>query len=326
MKRIIILNSYNLTGRNPYDFVRIKYFLKGLRTEGYIKDKDFLVELIDSNDLTFLESALKIEGRKGADLIHAVGTPNAAIAAKFTKDIPIVYYGAHPEDVGAMECQTYNSCGVILTLPFTCNYKNFRFVKKILPDLQNVYVPFYEKTIFCPEIVKKKYRTFRSKDNDPAWVEMESDYIGYRSLAGLCYITGVNYFEFVYRNIEELSAVLGLMNPESSLIMTYNDSIYCSLSPEVICKSSLKKGIPLIWNNNPEATQIGALAAIAGCFKEAGYVTGIMAGKIFKGIHPSDIGYQMSTHSYASINLKTAKNFDLEFPREVLDYFDEIIA
>ena len=326
MKRMIILHSYNLTGRNPYDFVRIKYFFKELKEQGYEEGKNLHAEVIDSNDLCELESALKEEGKDGIDLIHAVGTPNAAVASSYSREIPIVYYGAHPEDSGKEECSYQNMCGLILTLPFTSNYKDFRFTKKLLPATQSIYVPYYEKTIFCTETMKERYRILKSQSNDPTWTPMDSEYIAYRSLAGLCYIIGINYFEYVYSNIEELSAVLALTEPKDSLIMPYNDSVYCHGAPKLLCESSIKRSIPLLWNNNPEATRIGALAAIAGCFKEAGSVTGKMAGKILNGAQPSSLGFQISTKSYSSICLKTAKRFDLEFPEDVLDYFDEIIS
>ncbi len=174
--------------------------------------------------------------------------------------------------------------------------------------------------------MKEKYRIFKSKNIGLTWMAMNSKYIAYRSLASLCYIIGINYFEYVYSNIEELSTALALIEPKGNLIMPYNDSVYCNGAPKLLCESSLKKSIPLIWNNNPQATRIGALAAIAGCFKEAGSVTGKMAGKILNGAQPSSLGFRMSTKSYASISLKTAKQLGLEFSDEVLDYFDEAIS
>lgn len=326
MKRIIILHSYNLTGRNPYDFIRIKYFLKELKAERYEEGKNIQVVIIDSNDLCELESALKREGKDAVDLIHAVGTPNAAIAAKYSREIPIVYYGAHPENSGKKDCNKENICGLILTLPFTSNYKNFRFTKQLLPAAKNIYVPYYEKTIFCTEAMKERYRILKRRSNYPAWITMDSEYIAYRSLGGLCFIIGVKYFEYVYSDIDELSAVLNVMEPKDSLIMPYNDSVYCNGAPRLLCESSIEKGIPLIWNNNPEATRIGALAAIAGCFKEAGSITGKMAGKILNGAKPSSLGFQISKRSYSSLNLRIAKRFGLTFTDDVLDYFDEIIS
>ena len=326
MKRIVILNSYKLTDGDPYDLVRIKYFLKGLAEAGFTKDKNLHVKLVNSNNLGFIESALDKQKDDHIDLIHAVGTPNAAIAGIFTNKIPIVYYGAHPEGVGAAECARENICGITLTLPFTAHYKNFRFIRKLLPDAENVYVPFYESTIFCPKIMREKYRIFRSKNNGSVWVPGGSEYIPYRSLAQLCYVIGINCFELVYKDSEELSTALNHIEPKGSIIMPYNDSVYCNHAPEVLVDSSIKEGVPLLWNNNPEATQIGAMAAIAGEFKEVGLITGKMAGEILNGSKPSNIGCQISSKSYSSINLKTARIFGLRFSDDVLEHFDEVIS
>jgi ABC-type uncharacterized transport system substrate-binding protein len=255
-----------------------------------------------------------------------VGTPNAAISTSITQDIPIVYYGAHPEGVSADECQKNNSCGVILTLPFTANYKSFRFIKKLIPGIQRIYVPFYRETIFCQKKMKENHRLFKKQTPTPTWLPMDSELIGYRSLAALSYIIGIEYFEFLYRDADELSIALDLVNPTGSLIMPYNDSMYCKDAPNLLLETSIKRRIPLLWNNNPEATQVGAFAAIAGCFKESGYLNGRMAGKILKGAQPREMGYRTSTQSYASINLKTAELLGLEFSEEVLAYFNEIIS
>jgi ABC-type uncharacterized transport system substrate-binding protein len=326
MKRIVVLNSYTLSNDDAYSMVRIKYFFKGLEAEGYRLGTDLQVELIDSNDPDVISAGLSGLALDTFDLIHAVGTPNAAIAAKLTSEIPIVYYGAHPEGVGVTECRKTNSCGMILNLPFTANYKNFRFLKKLMPNIQRIYVPFYEHTIFCHERMRENYRLYRSRENGKHWLPMDSQYIGYRSLASLSYIIGIEYFEYLYRDIDELSTLIDRVEPEHSLIMPYNDSVFCRDAPGVLLASSHKIGVPLLWNNNPEAAHLGAFAAVAGCFKEAGHTCGSMAGKLLNGAVPADMGYLPSTKSYACINLKTAQRFGMEFPEKVLDYFDEIIA
>lgn len=325
MKRIIILHSYSLGDRDPYDFVRVKSFLKGLEEEGYRKDENFIIDMIDSNDLYFLKSQLDARKKDPIDLIHAVGTPNAAIATEFSHRIPIVYYGAHPEDVGKKECRRGNICGMVLTLPFTASYKNFRFVRKLLPSVRNIYVPFYQGTIFCHPEMKEKYQAYRRNNGEPGWVEADSDYIGYKALAGLCYIIGLNYHEYLYRDIAELRRMLSLIQPEESMIMPYNDSVYCSQAPRHLCTMSNELNVPLLWNNNPEATRIGALAAVAGCFEEAGTETGRMAGRVLNGETPAQIGFKVSTRSYASINLNVANDMGIDFPGNVLDYFNEIL-
>jgi putative ABC transport system substrate-binding protein len=325
MKKIIILNSYTLSNKEASGQVRIKSFFEGLREEGYINGDNLGVEIVDSNDLDVIETSLRKSLERGAHLIHAIGSPNCAISAKLTSTIPIVYYGAHPEGVGTEECHKQNTCGITLTLPFTAGYKNFRFIKKLIPPIQSVYVPFYENTLFCHEQMKKNYETLRDRYNNKSWLPMDSEFIGYRSLAGLCYIIGIKYHEFLYRDTGELTYVLDSIEGDGSVIMPYNDSVYCKDAPKLMIDASLERRIPLLWNNNPEATQLGALAAVASCFKEAGLNTGKMAGKILNGATPSDMGYHHSTQSYASINLNSARRFGLEIPPNILEYFNEII-
>ena len=325
MKNIVILNSYTLSNRAAARMVRIKYFFKGLEEEGFRDGEDFRTVIIDSNDLEEIQTRLERMDTSGIRLIHAVGSPNAAIAVQFSPEIPVVYYGAHPENVGREACQKPNCCGMELTLPFSSHYKNFRFIKRLIPGVKRIYVPFYEKTLFCPEIMKEKYERYRELMKKVVWQPQDSPYIGYRSLAGLCYIIGVEFFEFLYRDGGELAEALEEIPPENSLIMPYNDSVYCKDAPSLLLETSRRRKIPLVWNNNPEAAQLGAVAAIAGCFKESGRQNGILAGKIMKGAHPSELGFQVSTRSFSSLNLAVAEQMGFHLTRDVVDYFDEVL-
>jgi len=325
LKKIVILNSYSLSPKDPFEHVRIKYFLKGLLDKGFEKGKNLYVVLIDSNSLEEIERSLKKALEKEIDAIHAVGTPNAAIAGKITKEVPITYYGAHPEGSGERECRHDNICGLVLTLPFTAHYKNFRFIRRFLPSVKKIFVPYYKGTIFFTDSMKKKHKLYKDNNNGNPWIRFNSEYIGYSSLAGLCYIIGLEYFESGYSNSLELSDLLERVDPEVGMIMPYNDCVYCEKAPETLIKLSLEKKIPLIWNNNPEATQLGALAAVAGCFKEASYKTGIMTGDILNGSAPANLGLKKSQKSYASVNLKTAEMLGVNISDSILKYFNETV-
>lgn len=329
MKKIIVLNSYTLGKEDPGNLVRIKSFLKGLEDAGFSRGRDIEVDIIDDNDIDRLESSLKERQHQKIDLIHAVGTQNTAIAARFSSSIPIVYYGAHPEGVGAEECGGLNICGMTLTLPFTSNYKRFRFLKKLLPDVGDVYVPFYENTVFCPAQMKQKYAEVRRSQKGPLWQTADSPYVGFKTLAGLCYIVGVKYHEFLYRDSDELQRALEAIDNREigrTMLMPYNDSVYCADAPGLLLRFAWERKIPLLWNNNPEATQRGAFAALSGCFKETGTICGSMAGRILLGEKPSQIGRRISTRSYASLNLGAGRHLGLEFPRDVCEVFDEILT
>jgi putative ABC transport system substrate-binding protein len=325
-KRILILNSYTLTSKRAEEQVRIRSFFEGLELGGY-KPADVDVHIVDSNSLAELESETKKATHNGLDVIHAVGTPNAIVAAECGNGVPVVYYGAHPEGAGEVACRNAGASGVVLTLPFTQNYKHFRFIRKLFPKLKRVWVPFYEGTVFCRPEMKSIHENHRRNGKSP-WISGDEALIGYRSLANLCYIIGVEYREFVYRDPDDL--VWGLEHignvDGGDVLMPYNDSVYCEGAPAALGTFSINRNLPLFWNNNTEATQIGAVAAISGCFREAGVETGKMAASILNGANPRSVGLLTSTRTYSSLNLVRADALGLEPSAEVVAQFHEVIT
>jgi putative ABC transport system substrate-binding protein len=327
VKKILLLNSYTLTSRRAEDQVRIRSFFDGLELAGYRPGFNVNVQIVDSNSLSELETETRKATQTGLDLIHAVGTPNAIVAAESGNGVPVVYYGAHPERAGEAALRMAGVSGMVLTLPFTQNYKSFRFIRKIFPRLKRLWVPFYEGTVFCRPEMKTIHRNHRRAGKSP-WISGTEPQIGYRSLANLCYIIGLEYREFVYRDCEDL--LWGLDHLESAddgdVLMPYNDSVYCEGAPDTLGTFSIDRNIPLFWNNNTEATQIGAVAAISGCFREAGIETGKIAAAILNGANPRSIGLLTSTKTYSSLNLVRAHALGLEPSAEVLSQFDEVIT
>jgi ABC-type uncharacterized transport system substrate-binding protein len=323
--RLLILNSYTLTGRRPEEQVRVRAFLQGLEEEGFRAGGDLQLTILDFNDLTKLErqldAALALET---PHVIHAVGTPNAILAVRRGGGIPVIYYGAHPEGAGEIELAHDHVRGVRLTLPFTSSYKSYRFLRRLMPKVQRVWVPFYEGTVFCSEAMKERHRAYRHAYAGSPWIAGESEWIGYKSLAGLHHIIGLEYRELVYRDLDDLEAAFDHIERERALLMPYNDSVYCAGAPHLLTGFAAAAELPLIWNNNPEATRIGALAAISGCFREAGRICARQAARVLRTGTTEGIETVTSSRSFASIDLERAAALGLAFSDGVLEYFDEI--
>ena len=324
-KRILVLNSYSLTGQPPGESVRICSFLEGLERGGYRPGRDVEVDIVDSNNLSELEEQTREAVQRPIDLIHAVGTPNAIVATRCGGGVPVVYYGAHPEGAGEAACRDGGVVGMVLTLPFTQHYKRFRFIRTLFPGVTRVWVPFYEGTVFCQPEMKLNHRRHRSTDAGSRWIAGGSALVGYKSLAALCYIIGVEYRECVYSDLTDLALGLDEIDIDGALLMPYNDSVYLEGAPAMLTGSAIARGIPLLWNNNTEATRIGAVAAVAGCFREAGTTTGEMAAAILDGTPPDRIGLLRSTKTVASLNLTRARELGLRLPPDVIAQFDEVI-
>ena len=325
-RRAGIANSYTLGSTSPLETVRVRSWLEGLEAEGFRPGGDVELLVVDSNDLGEIEDGIRWFVEEGVDLIHAVGTPNAALALSMTRDVPIVYYGAHPQGVGLEECTGPNVCGVHLALPFTSHYKSFRFLRKLLPGIRSLYVPFYEGTIFCHPQMRERYAEWVRR-HGRTWIPSDSGFIGYPGLAGLCEIIDVEYREFPLGSSAELPGALDAAAPRAGgAVMTYNDVFYCTGAPRALIQGCLDRGVPLLWNNNAEAAREGALAGIEGCWREAGGITGRMAGRVLAGEHPSRIGVVRATRSYSAVNLETAARLGLELSDDTLAYFDEVVG
>ena len=324
-KRILILNSYTLISRRAEDQIRIRAFFDGLAEGGYRRNHEVEVEVVDSNSLQELAERTEAATKRPLDLIHAVGTPNAIVAARNGRGVPVVYYGAHPEGAGEAACREAGVIGMVLTLPFTQDYKHFRFIRTLFPRVKRVFVPFYEDTVFCRPDMRANHRRHRSVAGSP-WLTENSPLVGYRGLAGLCYIIGVEYRELVYRDVDDLRSALLHVDRHEALIMPYNDSVYCEGAPAALGNFSKDQGIPLFWNNNTEATRIGAVAAVSGCFREAGVATGKIAAAVLDGASPHDIRLLRSSKTYSSLNLTRAREMDLHIAPDVIARFDEVIG
>jgi ABC-type uncharacterized transport system substrate-binding protein len=323
-KRVLVLNAYTLSPRRAEDLVRIRAFLEGLEQGGYQRGKDVDVDIVDSNNLGEMENLTREAVRQPVDLIHAVGTPNALVAISCGGGIPVVYYGAHPEGAGEAACREAGAIGV-LTLPFTQSYKRFRLIRALFPGVKQVWAPFYENTVFCQANMKSNHRLHRTRTCKTPWLDGTSSHIGHPGLAGLCYIIGLEYREFVYHSCDDLLWGLEFVDRTNGLIMPYNDSIYCEGAPAALMRFSVERGIPVFWNNNTEATRIGAVAAISGCFRWAGIETGKIAAAILDGAAPRSFPWITSTKTFGSLNVTRARDLGLEPAPKVVAQFDEVI-
>src|SRR5262245_34590382 len=125
MRRVAVLNSYNLPGVAGRETLRVRTFVEGLAAGGFQEGEDYELVLVDKEDRGAMDEAVRGLLAEGIDLLHAIGTPNAVAAARATSEVPIVYYGAHPEGIADAECSAGNVTGRIFALPFTSSYKNF---------------------------------------------------------------------------------------------------------------------------------------------------------------------------------------------------------
>lgn len=321
--RVAVLNSYNIPpGKPGRESKRIQNFLQAMASRGWIEGRDFDFVLLDIEERPAMHAAAREVVKEGVDVMAAFGTPNGVAAAEATSEIPIVYCGAHPEGIGHDTLGAPHITGKIMALPFTSSYKNFRFVRTFLPHVKSICTAFFENTVFVTPRMREIHRQARDRAGRRVWLSGNEEPIGFRTLAGLGQIVGIEYRELVFSDADELDRAIQEIDPKTSAFMNYNELLHCPGAFDVVLKRSAEMGFPTIFNNNAQAVTQGLLAGIAADWAKLGQQAGEIAAKILEGAHPRDFPREIHADQVAWINLDTARRLGLEFDQEVLGYFD----
>ena len=85
-----------------------------------------------------------------------------------------------------------------------------------------------------------------------------------------------------------------------------------------------RNAVPAIYPFR-EDVEAGGLASYGASNRDAYHLMGGYAGRILSGEKPSDLPVQQATRLEFVLNLKTAKELDLDVPQHLLALADEVI-
>lgn len=101
------------------------------------------------------------------------------------------------------------------------------------------------------------------------------------------------------------------------------DNLIASGVPAIM-ESSRRAKLPVI-TFSPAAADFGAMIVIARDYYDTGVESGLLAARVLNGEDPAGIPFATSSSMTYVINLKTAKDFGIEIPQELLDKASRII-
>ena len=101
------------------------------------------------------------------------------------------------------------------------------------------------------------------------------------------------------------------------------DNLIASGVPAIL-ESSRRAKLPVI-TFSPAAAEYGALIVVARDYYDTGVESGLLAARVLKGENPADIPFATSQSMTYVINLKTADEFGIEIPQELIDKASRII-
>lgn len=264
---------------------------------------------------------------EGVQLAICPGTDSALRLAEVNDSIPMVYFGAHPENNGLDTLDRPNVTGVRLNLPLIWSYEdNFALLKDIMPNLERVYFALNMNSEFAFPNVRFVYRQFR-RLHPGFWIAGDLPQIGYRSVAYLAERAGLSYFEGPYNSADELAGGLAQADLRNAVLVGFNDTVLNQGATDVLLKFCDERGVPLVWVNNPSVIERFGVADFSSDFEKIGQIVGKLALDILRdGMSPADIPLQDDPGARRTLNQKRlSKLGGAGAPAAIRAKFDAVI-
>jgi ABC-type uncharacterized transport system substrate-binding protein len=264
---------------------------------------------------------------EGVQLAICPGTDSAIRVAEVNDGIPMLYFGAHPENNGLdLLLNRGNVAGIRLNLPLVWSYAdNFALLKEIMPGLGRIYFALNLESEFAFPNVRVIYRHFKER-RAGFWIPGESPWIGYRSVTFLADRAGLQYFEGPFADVDELAQGLDEADLRDAALVGFNDTVLNEGATDLLLRFSERRGVPLFWVNNPSIVERFGLADFSSDFEAIGRIVGSLALEILRDGRPiSTIPFQADPGAWRTLNLRRARALGLDLPAATRAKFDEVI-
>jgi ABC-type uncharacterized transport system substrate-binding protein len=259
-------------------------------------------------------------------LILIPGTDSAIRVAEVNTRIPMLYFGAHPENNGMELLDHPRISGVRLNLPLIWDYDTFSLLKTLLPELRQIYFPLNVNSEFAFPNVKKNYE-LHTATTQQFWIPGPSSKIGYRSVQFLAQRLGVDYYEGPYSSIAELKSGLEKVDASNSALIGFNDTVLNSAAVTAILEFSRARRIPLFWVNNASIVKAAGVADFSSDFEAIGHLLAKMSLSILRDRKPiSEIPFEDDPGKKLSLNLAECRELGISVAAEVKAHFHEVFA
>ena len=282
----------------------VRSFRQGLREMGYVEGENVAIEYCWAEGQFDRLPALAAElVRREAAVIVATGGPPAALAAKeATTTIPIVFsVGEDPVRLGlvASLARPGGNLSGINFLTTELAAKRLGLLHELLPAAARTAVLVNPANAGQAEITLKDVQSAA------------------RTI-------GLEIQVFNASTSREINAALiNLVRDRHDALFIGNDAFFYSRRVQLAIQAA-RHVVPAI-SGSREYAEAGGLISYGTNFADTFSQVGIYAGRILKGIRPSDLPVVQSTKFELVINASTARMLGLSVPPSLLARADEVI-
>jgi putative ABC transport system substrate-binding protein len=277
-------------------------FLEGMRSLGYVEGRNLIIEsrLEAGNNERLSKFAAQLVNL-GVDVIVARGTQATAAAKKATSTIPIVMTGSSdPVGTGLVASLSRpggNVTGMSIQAPDLAQ-KRLEMLKRVAPKTTRVGV------LWNPT----------NAGNVKEWQQTK---LAAKALR-------IELLSREVRSTKDIATAFKVLNSqETDAIITLTDAILSSDRAEIV-DLAIKNRLPGIFHLRDFVENGGLMSYgpdLHTSFRRAAYYV----DRILKGTNPADVPVEQPIKFELVINLKTANQFGLTMPTDVLALADKII-
>jgi len=274
-------------------------FQKGLREQGLVEGRHFVIEYaIAKNSAQVTKAAMELVDRK-VDIIIASGTPSVMPARDVAGKVPVVFVATlDPVATGLVESLARPGRNItgMTSISGDLIAKRLELVRELLPRLTTVAILVREASPTAAQYVKECQSAARN--------------------------LGIDLTILNERDPGDIDRLFSRLKGAGALVIA--DDAEFTADRARIADLALKMHLPTI-SGLKELAEAGGLIAYGASFGELYRRAASHVHRILQGTNPSDLPVEQPAKFELVLNMRTAKTIGLAIPPSVLSRADEVI-
>jgi putative ABC transport system substrate-binding protein len=274
-------------------------FQKGLREQGLLEGRHFVIDYaIAKNSAEVIKAAKELVDRK-VDIIIASGTPSVMPARDVAGQVPVVFVATlDPVATGLVASLARPGRNItgMTSISGDLIAKRLELIRELLPRVSTVAILVREASPTAAQYVKESEAAARN--------------------------LGIELKILNERDPGDIDRLLATLKGADALVIA--DDAEFTADRARIAELALKMHLPTI-SGLKELAEAGGLIAYGASFGELYRRAASHVHKILQGTSPSDLPVEQPAKFELVLNMRTAKAIGLAIPPSVLARADEVI-
>jgi putative ABC transport system substrate-binding protein len=284
-------------GTEPSDLPRLKAALGQL---GWIEGRNLVIDPRYERDVARMGNAASELMRGSPDVLLSFGTSRTRALQRATSTIPIVAWLDDPVAEGfsaSLVRPSANITGMAMSADQP-EAKQIQLLRELVPGLEHL-------GNFYPERYVATQREQSAR------------------LMAAAAAAGLTLDSFLWRDVRDFSLGFRRLSRHARRA-AFLHGLVASPGMEEIAALAIEHRVAT-FSPDPEFVKAGGLLSYGLDFEDGHRVVAVMIDKALRGVRPSEIPFELPTHSLLWLNRRTARALRIEVPADLLLRADRVI-